>query len=258
MEFACVDAFTTDPFQGNPAAVVLDAAALSDEKMQMLAREMNLSETVYTLPPTSAEADIRIRGFTSTTEVPLCGHATIACFARMAELGRLPKQALRVETASGILPVVVDGKTVWFSLPLPTFSYWKCDKRRLAKALTIPESAIDDMAPALSLEQELEYQSLGREMVAASAVESFLDRGMYREAQAVMQDTPGLTEVMSPETQRRLQGRIATFQRAEEAAETEARRKVAAAQIILGRKPTPAERARLAGVSAPAGRQTIA
>ena len=73
-----VDAFTTEPFCGNPAGVVLDARGLSDATMQQIAREMNLSETAFLLPPTLRSADLQIRWFTPAAEVPLCGHATIA------------------------------------------------------------------------------------------------------------------------------------------------------------------------------------
>src|ERR1043166_3129360 len=79
-----VDAFTTVAHTGNPAGVVLDGKDLSDRDMQGVAREMNLSETAFLLPSSSAEADARIRWFTPTTEVPLCGHGTIAGFHVLA------------------------------------------------------------------------------------------------------------------------------------------------------------------------------
>ncbi|HTR80671.1 MAG TPA: PhzF family phenazine biosynthesis isomerase, partial [Bacteroidota bacterium] len=75
-----VDAFTTTAFTGNPAAVVLEAEHLSEEQMQRIAREMNLPETAFVLPASSKQADLRIRWFTPTNEVDLCGHATIASF----------------------------------------------------------------------------------------------------------------------------------------------------------------------------------
>lgn len=82
-----VDAFSDKPFQGNPAAVVLLKAPESDEWMQALAAEMNLSETAYLLPEGE---DWRLRWFTPITEVDLCGHATLASakvlFERYPEL----------------------------------------------------------------------------------------------------------------------------------------------------------------------------
>ena len=83
-----VNAFTLEPFTGNPAVVVPDASDLSDDQMQRIAREMNCSETVFVLRPTDTEADLRLRWFTPTQEVPLCGHATVAAMHILAEVGR--------------------------------------------------------------------------------------------------------------------------------------------------------------------------
>lgn len=71
-----VDAFTSEPFRGNSAGVVLHADTLSDAQMQLIARELRHSETAFLLK--SEESDVRIRYFTPTVEVPICGHAT-AC-----------------------------------------------------------------------------------------------------------------------------------------------------------------------------------
>jgi len=72
-----IDAFTDRPFRGNPAAVILTGAPLSEELMQALAEENNLSETAY-LVPRSAPGHYDLRWFTPTTEIEFCGHATIA------------------------------------------------------------------------------------------------------------------------------------------------------------------------------------
>lgn len=125
-----IDAFTDVPLQGNAAAVVLHGEGLTDPMMQHIAREMALSETAFLLPPTATGADVRLRWFTPGGEVPLCGHATVATFHAVAEeklLGTAdqPRRVFRVETRSGILPVVVDqsgtAATVHFGLPLPHF-----------------------------------------------------------------------------------------------------------------------------------------
>jgi predicted PhzF superfamily epimerase YddE/YHI9 len=72
-----VDAFADRPFTGNPAAVVPLDAWLPDETLQAIAKENNLSETAFTVPA-SGDADYELRWFTPTTEVALCGHATLA------------------------------------------------------------------------------------------------------------------------------------------------------------------------------------
>lgn len=79
------DAFTDKPFSGNPAGVVPDARGLSDEHMQKIATEMNLSETAFVLPYEDNKFEVRF--FTPECEVDLCGHATIAAFYTLAHKG---------------------------------------------------------------------------------------------------------------------------------------------------------------------------
>lgn len=96
-----VDAFTEEPFKGNPAGVCLLKDPKPEEWMQGLAAEMNLSETAYLLPE---EAGWRLRWFTPTTEVDLCGHATLASakvlFERHPELRQ---ELIKFQTRSGEL-----------------------------------------------------------------------------------------------------------------------------------------------------------
>ena len=73
-----VDSFTRDRFHGNPAGVVPDAKGLTDEQMLSIARELNNSETAFIFEADSPDYDIEVRFFTPTTEVPICGPATIA------------------------------------------------------------------------------------------------------------------------------------------------------------------------------------
>lgn len=81
-----VDAFTSEPFRGNSAGVVLHADGLSEAQMQLIARELRHSETAFLL--TSDDSDVRIRYFTPTVEVPICGHATVAAhYVRAKALG---------------------------------------------------------------------------------------------------------------------------------------------------------------------------
>jgi PhzF family phenazine biosynthesis protein len=96
-----VDAFTSEPFRGNPAAVCLLDHERADSWMQQVAAEMNLSETAFVLP---SGGGFRLRWFTPTVEVPLCGHATLATAHVLWETGRLaPETAVRFFTRSGEL-----------------------------------------------------------------------------------------------------------------------------------------------------------
>ncbi|HEY1013889.1 MAG TPA: PhzF family phenazine biosynthesis protein, partial [Herpetosiphonaceae bacterium] len=147
-----VDAFTATPCTGNAAAVVPDAGGLDPVQMQRIAREMNLSETAFILP--SDQADFRLRWWTPTVEVPLCGHATVAACHALAELGRLAVPgAYRIETASGVLAVALepspDGPCqVWLDIPIPAFEASALPLPALAGALRVDErSFVADMLP---------------------------------------------------------------------------------------------------------------
>jgi trans-2,3-dihydro-3-hydroxyanthranilate isomerase len=154
-----VDAFTTEQFTGNPAGVVLDAKGLNEKMMQNIARELNLSETAFILPPTVKSADIQIRWFTPAAEVPLCGHATIASFHALAESGmygmkRPGTYHFRLQTKSGILGIVVDrrysGIMIEFQLPIPEFRVHKKVPLALLKALRIRPSDVQKALPYVS------------------------------------------------------------------------------------------------------------
>lgn len=103
-----VDAFTAKPSQGNRAGVVLDADGLSQEQMQEIARIVNVSETAFVISDNDPECDFRVRYFTPTREVPICGHATIATHWLRANILNLPTTELKVKTGVGILPVNIE------------------------------------------------------------------------------------------------------------------------------------------------------
>ncbi len=85
-KFATYDVFTDTPFAGNPLAVVFGADGLSDERMQTIAREFNLSETIFVHAPTDARHTASVRIFTPSKELPFAGHPTIGCAIAIAEL----------------------------------------------------------------------------------------------------------------------------------------------------------------------------
>jgi trans-2,3-dihydro-3-hydroxyanthranilate isomerase len=87
LKFYQADVFTEQPFGGNPVAVFPNAQGLTDFELQQIAREMNLSETVFVLPPTDAAAVVRLRIFTPTQEIPFAGHPVLGTFYVLAQLG---------------------------------------------------------------------------------------------------------------------------------------------------------------------------
>ena len=101
-----VDAFTDKAFMGNPAGVVLDAEGLTDAEMQLLARELNNSETTFVLPPVGADHDMVVRFFTPKCEVPVGGHATIATHHILWQQGRMNgRNESRQKCGAGILRI---------------------------------------------------------------------------------------------------------------------------------------------------------
>jgi PhzF family phenazine biosynthesis protein len=99
-----VDSFTRERFKGNPAGVVLHADGLSEMQMQQIARELNNSETAFVFSPDDQNCDGLIRYFTPNTEVPICGHATIAAMFAKAIEEHLEPRIFMMKTKIGILP----------------------------------------------------------------------------------------------------------------------------------------------------------
>lgn len=98
-----VDAFTDQPFAGNPAAVCVTDAFPDDQRMQQVALEMNVSETAFVVPRND-EGAYDLRWFTPATEVDLCGHATLASAHVLWDTGQAPEDgALAFHTRSGVL-----------------------------------------------------------------------------------------------------------------------------------------------------------
>ncbi|HXX94883.1 MAG TPA: PhzF family phenazine biosynthesis protein [Planctomycetota bacterium] len=138
-----VDAFTSRPFGGNPAGVVLDAEGLTTGQMQLVARELQHSETAFVTP--SPEADYRIRFFTPVREVDLCGHATIATAWVLASEGRLKRGRARQETNLGILDLDIDRELVMMEQRPPAIEAVALNRDDLAEVLGI--EAIDRELP---------------------------------------------------------------------------------------------------------------
>lgn len=103
-----IDSFTKKKFKGNPAGVVLNAENLTSEEMQLIARELNNSETAFVLKPDqNDDFDYHVRYFTPTTEVPVCGHATIGALYAKAIEDKLDSCTIKISTQVGILPIEI-------------------------------------------------------------------------------------------------------------------------------------------------------
>ncbi len=158
IEFAQVDVFTDSVFGGNPVAVVHNGKGLTARQMQQIAREMNLSETAFVLPPTQPQqAQFRVRFFTPTREIPFAGHPTLGTFYVLAKKGFItlvePVTRIYQETGLGILPVDLvvhqgDIEKVFMTQPQPTWGKQLIhadDLMRLASGLGIPHHQINHL-----------------------------------------------------------------------------------------------------------------
>src|SRR5690348_16500776 len=116
--FVTVDVFTDRRFGGNPLAVFPDARGLSDQQMQSLAAEFNLSETTFVLPPADPANTARVRIFNRTAEMPFAGHPNVGTGWVLAKKGRAKDGKLRFEEIAGLVEIVV-GETITIAAPQP-------------------------------------------------------------------------------------------------------------------------------------------
>lgn len=117
--FKQIDVFTSRPLFGNPVAVVLDAAGLSDGDMQQFANWTNLSETTFVLPPENPAASYRVRIFTPRAELPFAGHPTLGTAHAVLEAGIAQARGGKLiqECAVGLVEVTVGDTGLSFRLP---------------------------------------------------------------------------------------------------------------------------------------------
>lgn len=147
--FQQVDVFAGAAFGGNPLAVVLDGSGLSAEAMQGIARWTNLSETTFLLPPTTPEADYRVRIFTLARELPFAGHPTLgSCHVWLASGGR-PKDPDRIvqECGAGLVPLKYDGGRLAFRAP-PLLRSGPVEESHLAALAAVLGVARDEIVDA--------------------------------------------------------------------------------------------------------------
>jgi trans-2,3-dihydro-3-hydroxyanthranilate isomerase len=155
-----LDVFTDTPFAGNPLAVITDGDGLSTAVMQDIAREMNLSETVFVQKPSSDRALARLRIFTTTQELPLAGHPVVGTWFLLAELGVVPARdgLVRVmqQTGAGILPVEIEFRKgrphlVTMTQKPAEFRAARVSKAAVARGLGLKLSDFDPKLPIESV-----------------------------------------------------------------------------------------------------------
>lgn len=151
-----VDVFTDRAFGGNPLAVFTNGRGLSTETMQAIAKEFNLSETTFVVPPDDAAHDWRVRIFTPGSELPMAGHPTVGTSFVLARehLIRRDERETTIVLEEGVGPVPVriefkEGEPSFAEMrqPLPTFGPRLTDLRSVAAMLSLEESDVDADLP---------------------------------------------------------------------------------------------------------------
>jgi trans-2,3-dihydro-3-hydroxyanthranilate isomerase len=141
--YVVADVFTHTPLAGNPVAVFTDARGLSDDEMQRLARELNLSESVFVFPA-AAGGHAKIRIFTPGIEMQFAGHPTLGTAFVLAAPMELVE--IRLETGVGIVPVVLerDGPRIVFgrmAQPIPSWESY-AEEEALLRAVGVGGSEL--------------------------------------------------------------------------------------------------------------------
>jgi PhzF family phenazine biosynthesis protein len=142
-----INAFTSEVFKGNTAAVV-QCENLKSDVMQKIAKQMNLSETAFLSK--SDKADFKLRWFTPTIEVELCGHATIASLHYLKERQIISNKCeVSFETLSGLIDCKVNDDKYYMKLPVPDFQEFKGERDELLKILSLSRDSIQERIPII-------------------------------------------------------------------------------------------------------------
>ncbi|MBY8821249.1 PhzF family phenazine biosynthesis protein [Sphingomonas colocasiae] len=145
--FQLVDVFGAERFKGNPVAVIASGDGLSTEEMQQITRWLNLSETTFLLPPSSPDADYRVRIFTLDRELPFAGHPTLGtCHAWLQAGGIARRETIVQQCEAGLIPIRRTEDGLAFAAPplLRSGPVDEADIERTVAILGIERAAVVD------------------------------------------------------------------------------------------------------------------
>jgi trans-2,3-dihydro-3-hydroxyanthranilate isomerase len=151
--YRVVDVFTEHPLEGNPLAVFPDATGIDDATMQKIAKELNLSETTFVLPPSRPNCLARVRIFTPTREMVFAGHPTIGTSWVLLDEKVVPPDVERFALDEKVGPVPIrveagDRPRIWLTTPAIQFGK-SFDRATCAKALGLEPSDLLDAVPQI-------------------------------------------------------------------------------------------------------------
>lgn len=138
-DYLTYDVFTSEPFGGNPLAVIPEAQSIPEERLQKLAREFNYSETVFLYPPEDAANTARVRIFTPTMEVPFAGHPTIGAAVALSELGHGKDDGaeMRLELKIGLIEATAKDGQASFTTTTPLTILARPPRALVARCLSL-------------------------------------------------------------------------------------------------------------------------
>ncbi len=140
LDFHIYDVFTDTPFTGNPLAIVGGADALTTAQMQTIARQFNLSETIFVQTPDDSTHTAKVRIFFPTAEIPFAGHPTIGCALHLAN----GASTVTLEEVAGLVPVTIENGIAEFTAPKLPKARALPDRALVAAAIGLAET---DLAP---------------------------------------------------------------------------------------------------------------
>ena len=202
--FIQLDVFTDRTFAGNPLAVFPESEGITDEQMQQIAREMNLSETVFVLPSDKEDALRRLRIFTPGRELPFAGHPIVGTWNCLAREGVVPlpengngRVQLKHEVGIGVLPIEIDFKDSQPASVTMTQGTWEIraevddwqEQADIARALGLAREDLDETLP-------IQAVSTGNTMLLVP-VRSLADLGNCRPNQNLLDDIFQRSEVLT-------------------------------------------------------------
>lgn len=181
MEAYVMDAFSTQIFGGNQAGVVLPDRELSDALMQQIAGEFKHSETAFVR--VENDGSVTLRYFTPAGEVDLCGHATIASFALLRQLGKIGDGLCTAHTKAAELSIEVSGDTVWMEMAPP----------KVLRALECCE--VEDLYSAYGLNYSDKPEGMEPKIVSTGLADIMMPVNDHDTLMRAVQNEPMVTEI---------------------------------------------------------------